>query len=169
MAYTYHEVDPTQLDTILQNGLMRSSTGSKTNDIAIVKTDQLLDSYRPDNLRNAGVSRQNNLYGYFTVDNKIADIITGQLVELSDFIAKSKHAVLRLTIAPNYCYVSDLDLYDNVRIIIEANNHDPTLSDLAKSYWDSLLPLIGFEKSMINRPEIMITYDINPHDITVAR
>jgi hypothetical protein len=120
-------------------------------------------------LRNAGVSRENNLYGYFTVDNKIADIITGQLVAVSDFVAKSDQAVLRLTIDPSYCYVSDLDLYDNIRIIIEANDHDPTLPDLARSYWDNLLPFIGFEKSIINRPEIMITYDIKPPDITVMQ
>jgi hypothetical protein len=169
MAYVYHEIDPAQLDSILADGLLRSSTGSKTNDIAIIKTDQLLDRYRPDNLRNAGVSRENNLYGYFTVDNKIADIITGQLVAVSDFVAKSDQAVLRLTIDPSYCYVSDLDLYDNIRIIIEANDHDPTLPDLARSYWDNLLPFIGFEKSIINRPEIMITYDIKPPDITVMQ
>ena len=167
MAYVYHEINPAQLDTILADGLMRSSSGSKTNDMTIVKTDQLLDSYRPDNLRNSGVSRENNLYGYFTVDNKIADIITGQLVAVSDFVAKSDQAVLRLTIDPKYCYVSDLDLYDNIRIIIEANDQDPTLPDLAKYYWDNLLPVIGFEKPMINRPEIMITYDVNPHNITV--
>lgn len=170
MPYAYHEVDPTQLNSILAHGLMRSSTGSKTNDIAIVKTDQLLDRYRPDNLRSAGVSRENNLYGYYAVDNKIADIITGQLVELSDFMAKSEQAVLRLTVDPEYCYVSDLDMYDNVKLMVEADDeNEETLRDLALRYWNSLVPFTDFEKPMISRPEVMITYDINPHDITVVQ
>jgi hypothetical protein len=170
MTYAYHEVDPAQLDSILQNGLMRSSTGAKTNESAIVKTDQLLDHYRPEALRSAGVSRQNNIYAYFATNNKVADIISGQLVELSDFIAKSEQAVLRLAIDPKYCYVSDLDMYDNIKLIVEADNKNTeALRDLAARYWDSLIPFSDFEKSMIRRPEIMITYDIRPRDMTILR
>lgn len=170
MTYAYHEVDPAQLDSILQNGLLRSSTGAKTNESAIVRTDQLLDRYRPETLRSAGVGRENNIYAYFTTDNKIADIITGQLVDLPDFIANSEQAVLRLTIDPQYCYVSDLDVYDNIKLMIESDGqNEKALRDLAARYWNSLVLLPNFEQSMISRPEIMITYDINAHDITVVR
>lgn len=39
------------------------------------------------------------------------------------------------------------------------------LETLAKSYWDKLVRLDSFEPSMVRRPEIMITYDVAPHEI----
>lgn len=42
----YHEVDSSDVDSILREGLKRTSRGDKGDDKAIIKTDKLLDDAR---------------------------------------------------------------------------------------------------------------------------
>jgi hypothetical protein len=75
-------------------------------------------------------------------------------------------ALLRITADPTKCYVSDLDLYDTVKRAMELQEQDTTLENLAEKYWQKIVSLDEFEVGMIERPEVMITYDISPENIS---
>ena len=165
MAIAYHEVTSSSLSGVLKTGLKRTSRGEKGDDQDIIKTDTLLDKYRPEPLRAAGVSRDNNLYAYVAVNGKIANITDGTRVDIHDFIEKSQQKVLKLTINPHRCYVSDLDAYDRVVDVIKSHGSAESLEMLANEYWSRLTPLHNYKSSAMVRPEIMITYDIDPKDI----
>lgn len=161
----YHEIQPSMLEAILANGLLRTSRGEKGDDDAIIMTDQFLDACRPQLLIKQGVSRDNNLYAYVCVDNFIINITDGARVPLHAFIITSSQQVLELDINPQKCFVSDLDIYDALKSAIEAHEHQSNLDRLAKSYWAKIVSLSNFDTSIIRRPEIMITYDVPPDKI----
>jgi hypothetical protein len=146
-------------------GLKCTSRGEKGADQDIIKTDALLDKHCPESLRAAGVSRDNNLYAYVTVNDKIINITDGAHLSLQDFVEKSRQQVLKLTIDPHRCFISDLDAYDGVVEAIKSHKSTESLKVLADEYWSRLIPLYKYRPSSITRPEIMITYDIDPKDI----
>ncbi len=163
----YHEVSPDSLDSIRQKGLKCTSRGEKGDDSSIARTDKLLDASRPDYLKQVAVSRDDNLYAYVADGSKLIDIKDGKSVELEDFIKKSEQTVLRLSIDPKRCYVSDLDAFDQLKDGIE-NDEDPDkLKRLINRYWQKLIPLEQFNIGGIRRPEVMITYDIEPGAIEI--
>ena len=168
MTIAYHEINPESLDGTLKHGLKCSSRGDKGDDQDIIKTDAFLDKYRPSGPEEANVSRDNNLYAYLVVNTKISDITDGKLIEITDFIANSDQVVLRLKIDPTRCFVSDLDKYDAIKKRIVKSEDLDELRPLAEQYWTQLQPLNQYKTSSIHRPELMITYDISPEDITQA-
>lgn len=125
----------------------------------------LLDASRPDSLAQVGVSRINNIYGYLGRGNKIIDIKDGSVVTVNERIQKSSQALLVVDVDMARCWVSDLDLYDQVKSSIDVGAEE--LRELAISYWQSLVRLEHYEWRAVRRPEIMITYDIVPSSITV--
>lgn len=50
----YHQIQASALEMALVKGLLRTSRGYKGGDKAIIKTDHLLDMYRPQSLKNKG-------------------------------------------------------------------------------------------------------------------
>lgn len=165
MTFAYHEVQPSSLQEVLKNGLKCTSRGDKGDDKDIIKTDALLDKHCPALLRRAGVSRDNNLYAYVTTAGMISDIKNGEYVNIDDFVKRSKQKVLRLTLDPYRCFVSDLDTYDKVMSTLKSHAPSTELQILINEYWSRLIPLHSFRPSSMARPEIMITYDIDPKDI----
>lgn len=161
----YHEITPSSVSAALRDGLKRTSRGEKGTDPAIARTDHYLDRCCPEDLRQAGVSRDDNLYAYVATDAQLVDITNGNLIPLSSFVNTSQQTVLQLTVNPDDCYVSDLDAYDKVKHALES--HDDTLEQLAHTYWHRLRPLRTFSIGDIQRPEVMITRDISPKAITV--
>jgi len=140
----YHEISPDSLDVVLHKGLIRTSRGDKGDDRAIIATDRFLDARRPLSLKQQGASREHNVYAYFQLDNLIIDIADGSPIPIDKFIARSKHQVLELDIDPQRCFVSDLDAFDALKSAIEANANEPTLEQLAKNYWSTVIRLIDF-------------------------
>ncbi len=164
----YHEVTPDAVASILSEGLKRTSRGEKGDDSAIARTDRFLDDRRPDTLKDAAVSRDDNLYGFVTDARQVARITDGQTVAIDTFIQQSEQAVLELDIDPNRSYVSDLDLFDSVKSAIESGNTSAA-ERLAEQYWHELAPLQTYKFGSIKRPEIMVTYDVDPAQITVVK
>ena len=165
----FHETDPSSVNTILKDGLQCTSRGDKGDDKAIIKTDKLLDDCRPEHLRQAGVSRDNNLYAFVASGDNIIDITKGDMLPLDRFVSQSRQTVLKLQLNPKHCYVSDLDRYDRLKDSVEQGADPEQLNHQADQYWQALAPLTTFHSGDIRRPEIMVTYDIPPHDIEILR
>jgi hypothetical protein len=165
MVTAYHEVSKESLGDVLKHGLKRVSRGEKSDDQIIYKTDQFLDNRRSNKLAQAEVSRDNNVYAYVAIDDHILDITDGKLVAVSRFIHKSEQCVLRLSLDPTKCFVSDLDTYDRLKQAIKNNESLGIQEDLAKKYWTKVLPFYEYNRNKIYRAEIMVTYDIPPENI----
>lgn len=164
--FAYHEITPPSLNSVLRDGLKRRSRGEKGDDSAIAQTDKYLDIHRPDVLRAANVSRDNNLYAYLAHKDMIIDITDGSYMPLDKFIRESQQVVLRLALDVTRCYVSDLDSYDTVKQAIENDHPNQILEQLATEYWQCVTPLASYREEAIRRPELMITYDIAADQIT---
>ena len=160
----YHEVTKDSVEKILADGLKRTSRGDKGDKTDIIETDTYLDNHRPAALRERGVSRDDNLYAFVGTDNSLVDITNGATLSLADY-PQEDSILLRIAVDEDTCYVSDLDRYDAVKAAI-ANHETATLAELADEYWASLTPLRTFEIGGILRPEIMITTDVPPQQIT---
>lgn len=160
----YHEVAKDSVEKILADGLKRTSRGEKGDKTDIIQTDTYLDDHRPVAVRKRGVSRDDNLYAFVGTEDSLIDITNGATVSLADY-PKEGSALLRITVDEAACYVSDLDRYDAVKAAI-ANHETATLAELTDEYWASLTPLRSFEIGDILRPEVMITTDVPPQQIT---
>lgn len=160
----YHEVSPDTLDSVFTDGLQRTSRGEKGSDVTIAATDHLLDTNRPHAVIEAEISRDDNIYAYVGIDDKIIDIIDGNHVELAHFVKHNSNAVLALTVDPNRCFVSDLDQYDAIKAAV-TDLSQTELENMSTHYWETLIPLHMFKVGDIRRPEVMITYDLQPSEI----
>lgn len=161
----YHEIHPESLDSALAEGLKRTSRGSKGDNEAIIKTDRLLDSLRPQQLTAQGISRDDNLYSYVGIDDFVIDIVDGTHVPIDDFVDRAKLRVLELDIDPARSFVSNLDAYDALKDAIETRANRASLERLANDYWSSITKLTDFLPHTISRPEIMVPYDVPPNKI----
>lgn len=160
----YHEVASTSLPSVLANGLKRTSHGIKTNEKAIVKADEFLDTHRPVHLQTAGVSRQKSIYGYIGDESTIRDIKDGSRTAVNKKQRHDGQTLLQLKADLQYCWVSDLDKYDELKAAISSGVPHETCLKLCDTYWSSLQPLADYNKT-ITRPEVMITCNIPPSNI----
>ena len=112
------------------------------------------------------MQRASCIYGYVGDDKTIIDIKTGGPSPIDEFVQKNSTTLLRLNVDETHCYVSDLDLYDKVKIIIEKGDTPAAL--LAVSYWDKVIRLSNFTPGTIERPEIMIPFSIPADHISVV-
>lgn len=156
----FHEIPKHSVTSILEEGLKRTSRGEKGNDDAIIKTDKLLDEYRPDRLLHANVSRDNNIYAYIGYSDTIIDITNDREVALARYVRASSNVLLELYIDQENCYVSDLELYDSIKNGVESGMSNKELLNKIEQYWQTLVPLNAFHLGSIRRPEVMITHDI---------
>ena len=158
----YHLIEPDSLGSILRSGLKRTSRGDKGDDKYIKKTDKFLDAHCPADLKSVGVSRDNNLYACLGDDSKIIDITDGRAIEIAELTKSSDDCLVRVYADPRRCYVSDLDIYDEIKYKI--SNDTVTAAD-AQKYWEAMRRLEGFAVGDIQRPEVMITCDIPPQNL----
>ena len=161
----YHQVTPDSLESALTNGLKRTSRGEKGYDAAVTITDVILDRDCPKELREQGVSRDNNLYAYMPTETGVIDITDGADVPLKEFVEKSDQATLELDIDPRECFVSDLDTFDALKEALANREPSLTIQKLSHSYWSKVVPLHDYTPGTFNRPEIMIPYDVGPEHI----
>lgn len=162
----YHEVAANSLDQVLAQGIKRSTHGGKSDSL-ILKVDEYLDTFVPAHLRSKGISRKTCVYGYIGDGKEITDIKTGRQKPLSYFISKKGVVLLALEVPEAGCYVSNLDMYDGIKSLMERDQAPPP--SMASAYWNTLLPLPDFTVDKITRPEVMIPYDIPPKNIRVVR
>jgi hypothetical protein len=156
----FHEINKDNLELALKVGLKRTSRGDKGDDKEIIKTDKLLDDNRPAELVLASVSRDNCLYCYFYYKNKIVDITDGKLKDIHEISNSKSQALLRVSVVPTRCYVSDLDLYDEVLLCVKRQSTTKA-TEIASRYWQQLTRLDNYDHSNgFSRPEIMVTYDV---------
>ena len=153
------------MDAVLRDGIKRDARSSKGQNDSIIAADAYLDARRPAKLR-ATISRQHSVYAYLSQGSEIIDIKTGNLIPISDFFRQKDQVLLKITIDLNGCFVSNLDAFDAVRHTLGHGQTD--LETMAQTYWNSLVPLIGFRFGQIRRPEVMIPRDIPPDDISLA-
>lgn len=165
----YHEISPEKLDSVLQDGIKQGSSGKKSSDEWIKKTDLFLDENRPESLIELGISRKNTIYAYLVRHSMIFSINDGQEVPISAFIKQSSEAIVEIAVEADKCYISDLDIYDTVKSALETGSDKRTLRHLASTYWKQLTPLTDYETVKIRRPEVMITYDIPRSAIRVSK
>ena len=163
----YHEVAQDTLASILRDGIKRTARGDKGDNSAIKRADDYLDARRPGILRDKGVSRDNNIYAYLGDDHSLVDIRSGDIVPLTQH-PDPDSSLLRLSVDPTLCYVSDLDDYDALKQAIETEAPDAVLETKATAYWRALTPLTTYRPGSIRRPEVMITRDIAAENITVV-
>jgi hypothetical protein len=161
----YHVINSDVVNSILKKGLKRSTRGEKGDDDSIKKTDAFLDNMRPKNIKKMGLSRVNAIYGYLPIHDGVADIRSGKVIA-TEKIVDSGTTLLRLTVDPKRCYISDLDMYDMVKDQIR-NEDDMRLKQSAAEYWTNVTRLDKHSIDIPRRPEIMVTYDISPGDIEV--
>jgi hypothetical protein len=156
----YHEIASSKLGAVLKNGLKRKAGGDKSSDKEITKTDGLLDKYCPKDLKDAGLSRQNNLYCYLAYKDSVVDITDGKLKLPAKLSQSPKHVLLRLYIDPIRCYVSNLDLYDQILEAIKLSQ-DSLAIELTHEYWRQITRLDKYDHTQgFKRPEVMVTYNV---------
>lgn len=147
---------------MLQHGLMLNPGGDKTDD-SIRQTDAFLNNCRPPRLVKGGVDRMRNNYCYLAHGDYIIDITSGEEKPVLAFTNERPQALLQIDVNPTACYVSDLDLYDQVKQLLQ-NDDQPSAQRLAHVYWEAL-QLLGTYRGNIHRPEVMTTYDVPPSAI----
>jgi hypothetical protein len=158
----YHEIAANSLEQVLKNGIKRTEQGGKSKQHAIQKTDNFLDTHRTPAMVTANISRSGTIYGYMVTDDQVVNITTGQQVSIPTLKANRSKQLVKVTIDPTRCYVSDLDLYDTLKRALELDEQDSTREHLAEQYWIKITRLSDYKPGTIKRPEIMITYDVPP-------
>lgn len=162
----YHEANPDTVSSILQKGLQKTSRGDLSNHAIRAQTDRLLDDNRPEALRLAGLSRDNNVYAFLYMDGTLTGIDKGEPLTVEEYVRNTDQAVFCLTIDPTRTYVSDLDAYDSVAKLLQTGADEQTIAAAARRYWSTIIQLSSYEAGQIKRPELMITYDIPPGYLT---
>ncbi|WP_233213442.1 hypothetical protein [Mycobacterium hubeiense] len=112
-------------------------------------------------------SRHNVIYGYLPTGpcgHHLVDTRNGEAIDVAEFAAQREIMLLRLWVDSQHCFVSDLDLYDAVRELVESGD---VRSDHAERYWSCLTPLDVYGHRRLRRPEVMIAADVGPSDVEV--
>lgn len=165
----YHEISPKSKDQVVTEGIKKGASGVKT-DSEKRKVDEFLDTHPPDWAKNIGLCRADAIYAYLKTDSdEVVDIKSGEAIPVSEFMNKTKDVLLKITVDSDYCYVSDLDLYDTITRALELDEQDSTREHLADRYWERLTPIDEYQNGSITRPEMMVNYDVSPESIEVVK
>lgn len=159
MTVVFHEIAPESVGSSLTNGIVLGKKGTKT-DQAIHATDQFLDTLRPQRLARRGVSRVTNNYCYLVEGDDVISIVSGEKQPITEFLQHTDQAVLRVEVDPRTCYVSDLDLFDEIKSL-RARGDTTRAQQLGATYWQHLQLLADYDGT-IRRPEVMVPCNIPP-------
>lgn len=121
---------------------------------------------RTPSIKKLGVSRVSNIYAYISVDTNIIDITCGDKISFAQLYERSQQAILTLDVAAEYCYASDLDLFDQIK---DAFKRNETVDTMIDRYWRTVVNVKYFRYGMIARPEAMIVCDIEPNAISIVK
>lgn len=163
----YHEIKPQALENVRRNGIKSKSDGEKS-DPETKTADAYLDTHRPTAAARAQLRRQGVVYGFLPAGNRIIDIGSGAEIDVAAFDRDRPQTLLRITVDPARCFVSDLDRYDRVQRALESGEPDDVCLRLAQDYWQGVVALLDYEPGSFRRPEAMIVGDIEPADIEVV-
>jgi hypothetical protein len=163
----YHRVKSDELEQVLAEGIKQTTGGKTDDDPDIVRADEFLDTLCPEKLRDTGISRKHNIYLYYDADGFALDVFDGQMRQPQDIVKNKDDVILAVELQAERCFISNLDLYDQVKTALKSEPIDKT-ELLARQYWDQVYPLVEGYKPLANeRVEIMVTYDVSPDVIRV--
>jgi len=162
----YHEAPQKDVEVILQNGLQRTSKGLRSQERLVIDTNDFLDHYRPPAIKDADIWRNKSIYGFVGDNDWIIEIKDGKRTPLSIHLAQAEQAVFKITPDVHYCYLSDLDLYDNVKRCLQADQRQDA-ARAAQLYWEHLVPAQQSSIHTILRPEVMIVRDLAPSELVL--
>jgi hypothetical protein len=183
-ARIYHKAHEDSLDSILTEGLRYGRHGHGDPDDPVEKANALLTRLCPEEMRRTGLDRNACTYCYLAVDGRIVDVESGHLVDEDDFQVGDGEALLRVRVAPDKAYVSDLDAFDELAARMD-EAPEGTLRKLAGQYWRRVVPLPDLcahyrlegdaiarsddapaaLPSRLERVEVLLTVDVPPDDI----
>ena len=167
MLAVYHEIESDNIDIVLEEGIKRESRGEKADDNSAARADEILDDLCPAHLKQADVSRDDNIFCYLPYQDGIVDIKDGITKTAQEISANPDESLLKVEIDPLRSYVSDVDLYDQIVEAIEAEDKEAA-TELANDYWHNLVLLDEYDhEEGFKRPEVMVTDDIPPESISV--
>ncbi len=164
----YHEISKDSLESVLHEGLKCASRGKLGKDSDIIAADRFLDERRPTHLKQAGICRNNNIYCFVGDEISLINIKDGRRVLLDSYNLNTNSTLLKVAVDSSVCYVSDLDLYDNLKDTLH-NHHVKIAEKLASKYWHNVTPLSHFTSGDISRPEILVTCNIGPAQISIVK
>lgn len=163
----YHRVNSNELERVLTEGIKQAVEGKTDDDSDITRTDELLDTQLPEKLRGAGVSRKHNVYLYYDANGFALDVFDGQMRQPQDIVRSEGDVILKVELQTKKCFVSNLDLYDQVKVALKSEPAD-NAELLARQYWDQVYPFVeGYKPSANERIEIMVTHDVPAEMIRV--
>jgi hypothetical protein len=171
----YHKTSNDSLASIQQEGLHYGATGTNNQEPHARKTNETLDRLRPKHLVRQNVSRDNCLYCYLLIGDRLLDVDSGQTVPLTQWDPGEDKAGLLLEIDPSIAYVSDLEAYDRLADALERQAPNDKIENLAAQYWQRLLPLsealeryrLDSNRGRYGRVEVMLTASVPPENITI--
>lgn len=153
----YREVKKDELEDIFLHGLTLGTGGDK-RDANINKTDKFLNGFRSNDLIKSGVDRLVNIFCYLSQSGKVIDITSGEPREPQEISHDAKQTLIRIKSDPSRCYVGDLDLYDDIKVLL-ASGDIPKARGLAPIYWEKVVKLQDYD-GFFRRPEVLVTYNI---------
>jgi hypothetical protein len=161
----YHKLPRKKLPSIQKSGLLRKESKGRDSDL-IKQTDEFLNTHRPDKYADSEVDRICNIFCYLSDNGKVIDVADGVLKAPDAILRNNEDTLLQLHVDPKRSYVGDLDLLDAIKACL-ASNDTPGATRLAREYWESIQRLDTYPSSgtKIQRPELLITYDIPPTNI----
>lgn len=162
MATLFHEIDPDKQEDVLRHGLKQGDSGSK-RDAAINKTDAFLRESQPARLVGAGVDRQANIFCYLPYNELAIDITSGDARDPVAIARNHDMTMLRVNVDERHCYVSDIDLYDQIKTLLTTGKL-ASARQLAPMYWQHIVPLAEYAEQF-RRPEVLVTNDISPSSL----
>lgn len=163
MILAFHEIKKDEVEGVLKNGLLLGRKGHK-RDNAINQTDAFLNRHRPAAIKNSGLDRMTNIYCYLSDDNYVIDIASGIKKPPAQIIDNSQQQLLSVQVDPERSYVSDLELYDHIKSLVQSGKVKQAKA-LARVYWATVVPLARYNHEF-RRPELVIPYAIQPNDIS---
>lgn len=165
MATLFHEIDPDKQEDVLRHGLKQGDSGSK-RDAAINKTDAFLREFQPERLVRAGVDRQANIFCYLADGQQAVDITSGNMRDPAVIAQEHGGAMLCVETDEAHCYVSDIDLYDQIKDLL-TSGQVAQARQLAPVYWQHVVPFAEYAMQF-RRPEVLVVCDIPPSNMFVT-
>lgn len=163
MTRLIHKISKDKIESAIITGLLTNEVKDIKDD-EINRTDELINHILPKKYIKVGINRKSNIYCYLTYDNYVIDIESGNKVDVKDLRVSPTDSLLYVDVDPTKCFVSDLDIYDQIKNAL-INNELKKAKQLAVLYLKKLQRLSDYNHKIM-RPEVMVTYNISPSNIT---
>jgi len=142
----YHKLPRKDLVSVIKLGLRQKRSDTEDSK-SIDRTNDFLNTYRLPKHEKIGLNRKYNIYCYVALGDEIIDIATGEAKMPDTIIKNDADVLLQVRVDAARCYISDLDLYDAVKMSVE-NNDMTTAARLAHDYWNAVKRLDIYQKNL---------------------